>query len=235
MASNPPSMHPLKRIAHLLVTAALLATITTPSLAGENPPAAKHDGLPGKPYVYKTSAGEERRMEIYFPPGHKPAKAKVPGLILFHGGGWSKGDLSQFRTACAYFASRGLVCATVGYQLPGKRAVMPDGQSSKRLCITDAKSAIRWFKANAKELGLDPERIITGGGSAGAHISAIATHAPDLDDPTDPRGIDTRVVAYLWFNPAFSPGDSKDPAIDILSVMKPKLPPAIVIFGEKDE
>jgi dienelactone hydrolase len=210
--------------------------LITPCLAGEKPARAKYDGSPGKPYVYKTSAGKERKMEIYFPPGHDPGKAKVPGMILFHGGGWRGGDLSQFRATCEYFASRGLVCATVGYQLPDKGAVeaMPEGQSFKRLCIIDAKSAIRWFKANAAELGIDPARIITGGGSAGGHISALATHAPDLNDPADPKDIDTRVVAYLWFNPAFSPEDRKDPAIDILAVMKPELSPAIVFFGDKD-
>jgi acetyl esterase len=51
-------------------------------------------------------------MEIYFPPNHDPAKSKAPGMILFHGGGWGGGSLGQFRIACAYFASRGLVCAT---------------------------------------------------------------------------------------------------------------------------
>ena len=230
-------MHPHNPISCLLVAIALLVATNTPSMAGEKPSAAKHDGPPGKPYVYKTSAGEERSMEIYFPAGHDAAKAKVPGLILFHGGGWRRGNPSQFRTVCAYFASRGLVTATVEYQLPDADAIkaLPAGQSYKRLCITDAKSAIRWFKTHAKELGIDPDRIITGGGSAGAHISALATHAPDFDDPADPKGIDTRVAAYLWFNPAFSPDDSKDPAIDILSVMKPALPPALVMFGDKDE
>lgn len=215
---------------------AAVVVTTTPCSAGDPPARVRHEGAPGKSYVYKTSAGKERRMEIYFPPTHDPAKAKVPGMILFHGGGWRRGDLSQFRIACAYFASRGLVCATVEYQLPDAAAIgaMPAGQSYKRLCVTDAKSAIRWFKANALELGIDPARIITGGGSAGAHISAIATHTPGLDDPADPKGIDTRVVAYLWFNPAFAPDDRKDPAIDILSVMKPELPPALVFLGDKD-
>lgn len=90
--------------------------------------------------------------------------------------------------ACAYFASRGLVCATVEYQLPNQAAIraMPAGQSHRRLCVTDAKSSIRWFKAHAAELGVDPERVIAGGGSAGAHISAIATMNPGLNDPADP-------------------------------------------------
>ena len=194
----------------------------------------KFEGQAGKSYTYKISAGKERRMEIFFPEGHDPAKSKAPGVILFHGGGWQGGDLSQFRFACAYFASRGLVCATAEYQMLGKKAKLPAGESIKRVCVTDAKSAIRWFKGKSGELGIDPSRVITGGGSAGGHISALATMNPGLNDPGDPKDIDTSVVAYLWFNPAFAPHDSKDPEIDILTHMKAGLPPTIVFFGDKD-
>ena len=191
---------------------------------------------PGKVQIYKQSAGKPRQMELYFPPDHDPAK-KVPGLILFHGGGWSGGSLSQFRAACAYFASRGLVCATSEYRMLDKEesAALPSGETKKRACVTDAKSAIRWFKQNANELGIDPDRIITGGGSAGGHISALATMNPDLNDPADPKDVSTKVVAYLWFNPAFSPDDHKNPEIDILTHLKADVPPAIVFFGDTDK
>jgi acetyl esterase/lipase len=194
------------------------------------------DAPAGKTYIYKKSAGQPRKMEIYFPPGHDPAKSKVPGMILFHGGSWSGGKLTQFRVACAYFASRGLVCATAEYQKLGadEAKKLPPGETKKRVCVTDAKSAIRWFKQHADELGIDPQRIITGGGSAGGHISALATMNPGLNDPADPKDIDTSVVAYLWFNPAFSPDDKKDPEVDILRHMKADLPPAIVFFGDQD-
>ena len=72
-----------------------------------------------------------------------------------------------------YFSSRGLVCATAEYRMLGKgeSAKLPKGESRKRVCVTDAKGAIRWFKQHAGELGIDPNRIITGGGSAGGHIT----------------------------------------------------------------
>jgi acetyl esterase/lipase len=206
-------------------------------LAQEKPAAAASaKTLPGKVYTYKQSAGKPRNMEIHFPPNHDPAKSKVPGLILFHGGGWTGGTLDQFRAACAYFASRGLVCATAEYRMVNKdeAAKLPNGESRKSICVTDAKSAIRWFKQHAGELGIDPARIITGGGSAGGHISALATMNPGLNDPADPKDINTSVVAYLWFNPAFSPADDKDPEIDILKHLKADLPPAIVFFGDQD-
>ena len=194
------------------------------------------DAPAGKPYIYKTSAGKPRQMEIYFPPNHDPAQAKVPGMILFHGGGWGGGSLGQFRIACAYFASRGLVCATAEYQMLSKEeaAKLPPGETRKRVCVTDAKSAIRWFKQQAPELGIDPQRIITGGGSAGGHISALATLNPGLNDPADPKDFDTAVVAYLWFNPAFATDDHKDPEIDILNHLKKDTPPAIAFFGDQD-
>ena len=213
----------------------LLLHLLIVSLAAQATARDKFEGPAGEPYTYKTSAGKERRMEIFFPKNHDAAKSKVPGMILFHGGGWQGGDLSQFRAACAYFASRGLVCATAEYRMLGENdPELPSGESKKRVCVTDAKSAIRWFKGRSGEFGIDPARIITGGGSAGGHISALATMNPGLNDPADPEDIDTSVVAYLWFNPAFAPDDNKDPEIDILTHMKADLPPAVVFFGDED-
>jgi rhamnogalacturonyl hydrolase YesR/acetyl esterase/lipase len=220
----------------VLLTALLVLTVPSFARTPERRGEIGADTPAGKPYIYKHSAGKPRNMEIYFPPNHDPAKVKVPGLILFHGGSWGGGTLAQFRVACAYFASRGLVCATAEYRMLTKEEAgkLPAGETKKRVCVTDAKSAIRWFKQHANELGIDPKRIITGGGSAGGHISALATMNPGLNDPADPQDIDTRVVAYLWFNPAFATDDVKDPEIDILRHLKADLPPAIVFFGDQD-
>lgn len=222
----------MRLVAGILLTLSCVAdsVVAQPGGFPDDPPA-------GKPYVYKESGGVPRSMEIFFPPRHDPARSRAPGLVLFHGGGWTGGSLKQFRVACGYFASRGIVSATVEYRMLGKQDAgrLPAGESLKRVCITDAKSAIRWFKQHAEELGIDPRRIITGGGSAGGHISALATLNPGLDDPRDPPGIDTSVAAYLWFNPAFAAGDDRDPEIDILRHVRADLPPAIVFFGDKDE
>ncbi len=209
----------------------------------------------GEEYVYKESAGKPRRMEIYFPPGHDPSRDRVPGVLLFHGGGWTGGSLGQFRFACEYFASRGLVAATAEYRMHRKADVakLPSGESKKRVCITDARSAIRWFKRNADELGIDPERIVTGGGSAGGHTSVLATLQDGLDDPADrspthdlgesdsiPQDQDqtvpeTSVVAYLLFNPAFTSDDAADPEVDVSEHLTAGMPPAIVFFGTEDQ
>ena len=130
-----------------------------------------------------------------------------------------------------------MVAATVTYRLRTKddRAAMKDGQSSKRVCIPDVKSAIRWFKQHAKELGVDPSRSVAGGGSAGGHISLLGTTNPGLNDPNDPKGIDTSVAAYVLFNPALSKSDAKDPDVDFMQHLKADFGPAIVFFGSEDK
>jgi len=172
------------------------------------------EGAPeGKVFVYRDDGTMKREMEIFFPKDHKPAAEKVPGIILFHGGGWGGGSRSAFRYQCDYFARRGLVAATVTYRLVTKedraRVAKPD-KSPKRLCIPDAKSAIR-------------------------HISLIATSTPGLNHPDDPEGFDTSVAALVLFNPALTAGDAKDPEIDFAQQLRADAPPAIAFFGSKDK
>ena len=194
-------------------------------------------GPAGKVYTYKEVDGVKRELEVYFPEGHDPSKASVPGILFFHGGGWGGGTRDAFKYQCDYFARRGLVAATVTYRLAKKEAAaeLAEGQSRKRICIPDAKSAIRWFKTNAEELGIDPERVIAGGGSAGGHISLVATNTPGLNDPGDPEGIDTSVAAMVLFNPALSVSDASDPEIDVIQLLEPGAPPAIAFFGSEDK
>ena len=191
----------------------------------------------GKVYVYKQVDGVSREMEIYFPKGERASKKPVAGIILFHGGGWGGGSRVAFAYQCNYFASRGMVAATVTYRLRTKedRAGLTEGQSTKRVCIPDVKSAIRWFKQHAKELGVDPNRIVAGGGSAGGHISLIGTTNPGLNDPNDPKGMDASVSAYVLFNPALSKSDANDPDVDFLQHLKADFGPAIVFFGSEDK
>ena len=66
---------------------------------------ARSDDVPeGKIYSYKEEDGVTREMEIHFPKGHDAATESVPGIIMFHGGGWGGGKRDQFRYLCHYFA-----------------------------------------------------------------------------------------------------------------------------------
>ena len=244
--------HSLTRRARIIVLAALCGGLfghnpaiaaagrATTKTAGADPAAADSTGKiveAGKKFVYKQSAGAPQELEVYYPAGWSASGPAVPGVILFHGGSWSGGNLLQFRYACQYLASRGLVAATANYRMwtKAERERLPADESYKRVCVRDAKSAIRWMKQHAGELGIDPQRLITGGGSAGGHIAVLATLNPGLNDPADPAGIDTRVAAYLLFNPAFRADDSADPEVDVLRHLGSGMAPAVFFFGTNDQ
>ena len=199
--------------------------------------AADAKPAPGKEYLYKHTMGQPQVMEIFFPQDHDPSKTKLPCLLLFHGGAWGNGDLSTFRYDCSYFASRGIVAATANYYMHSREESreLPEGVSRKTACVTDAKSAIRWIKQHANQLGIDPNRIIVGGGSAGGHVSILATTSPANDDPADPMEFDTSVAGYVLFNPALSPGDANYPEIYAMNHLSPDFAPAVVFFGTEDK
>jgi acetyl esterase/lipase len=91
--------------------------------------------------------------------------------VFVHGGGRAGGSPSFHIRHAHQFASRGWVAANVSYRLSGE-APWP-------ACVEDVKCAIRWMRAHAGELGLDPERIAVVGGSAGGHLAAMVALTPD--------------------------------------------------------
>ena len=171
--------------------------------AKENAPAKK--AAPAKAQderdarVYKTVGQRGLKLFVVNPDDWKPGD-KRPALVFFHGGSWIVGKPVQFDEHCRYFASRGLVCIQVQYRLLRKPTETP------LLPIQDAKSAMRWVRSHAAELGVDPDRIAAGGGSAGGHLAAFASMVEGMDDPADDLTVSPRGNAQLLFNPAYDNG-----------------------------
>ena len=94
-------------------------------------------------------------------------KGLRPAVVIIHGGGWSAGSKVDpvYRDLLIDYALQGYVSLSVEYRL-NHEAPFP-------ACISDVKCAIRWLKARAKELRVDPERIGVYGHSAGAHLSMM--------------------------------------------------------------
>lgn len=191
-----------------------------------------------KKYVYKTIGERELEMHVDFPPGWIKIDTR-PVIVFFHGGSWKGGSVNAFARQAKYFASRGLVCANVDYRAKNKDGVTPDK------CVEDARSAIRWVRANAAELGIDPEKLITAGGSAGGHLAACAIIPESVDAEDDDLSISTIPQAMVLFNPVLSfmhgglasrvNGD-KEIAAKISPLLHVQLDtsPSIVMFGTKD-
>lgn len=92
-------------------------------------------------------------------------KKILPGIICIHGGGWAKGTRASHSEIAQALAARGYVTATISYRLSGE-APFP-------AAIQDCKAAVRFFRAQASELGIDPNKIGAIGSSAGGHLTAL--------------------------------------------------------------
>jgi acetyl esterase/lipase len=104
---------------------------------------------------------------------YQPAKLDrpVPGLVFIHGGGWSGGSREVYKYYTVRYAQRGYVAATISYRLVGE-APYP-------AAVEDAKSAVRWLRANAAKYHIDPDRLAAVGGSAGGHLAMMLGYSAD--------------------------------------------------------
>jgi len=145
--------------------------------------------------TYKSVGDVDLKLWIFTPEGHQPTDRR-PAVVFFFGGGWKSGNPSQFEHHCRYLASRGMVAVTADYRVLSRHQTLADRS------VADAKSAVRWLRSHAKELGIDPERIAAGGGSAGGHLAACTATIADLDEPHEDASVSSIPNALVLFNPA---------------------------------
>lgn len=172
----------------------MLILTALPGLACAAP--AYPPDIPGaRTEVYKSADGVDLRLWIMEPARHKPG-ADAPAIIFFFGGGWNAGSPGQFQKQSEWLAARGMVAFMADYRVRSRHDV------PARVCVADAKSALRYLRANAARLGIDPDRIVAAGGSAGGHLAASVALLPGHDDPSDDLSISAVPNALALFNPA---------------------------------
>lgn len=145
--------------------------------------------------IYKTVGEVKLALHIFEPKEHKPDDRR-PAIVFFFGGGWVGGTPRQFEQQCRYLASRGMVAMTVEYRVFNRHGTLAVK------CVEDAKSAVRWVRANAKRLGVDPDRIVAGGGSAGGHIAACTGVVEGFEADGENTKVSSVPNAMVLFNPA---------------------------------
>lgn len=191
-----------------------------------------------EPHVYKTVNGRQLSLYVLSPNEHI-LSCRRPAIAFFHGGSWTSGAPGEFTGQSKYFVSRGMVCAQVEYRLLNKETTEPP-----EICIADAKSAIRWLRGHAENLGIDTNRIVAAGASAGGHLAAAAATITGCNDPMDALHIDPKPNALALFAPVYNNGpdggwgaprigdryEEFSPAYNIRKGM----PPAIVFLGSVD-
>jgi acetyl esterase len=188
-----------------------------------------------KTEVYKTIGDVKLNLYIFEPEGHK-ASDKSAAIVFFFGGGWMNGSPVQFEHHSRYLASRGMVAISADYRVNSRNKVqVPD-------CIRDAKSAIRYVRQNAARLGIDPNRIAAGGGSAGGHLAAAAGVMTTFEEPGEDLKVSSRPNAIVMFNPALvipEMATAQMKGIDPKTVSPVEFvakgdPPSIIFHGKAD-
>jgi acetyl esterase/lipase len=132
----------------------------------------------------------------------QPAAEVVPSglaLVYLHGSAWTMLDKDcGTRPLFKELVAQGHVVMDVAYRLYPETDIMG--------MVADAKRAVAWLKANGEKYGVDPERIVVGGGSAGGHVALLAAYTngvPELT-PEDLDSVDTSVHGALGL---YSPVD----------------------------
>ncbi|MFM8639360.1 MAG: alpha/beta hydrolase, partial [Planctomycetota bacterium] len=180
-----------------------LITLTTPAAAT---------------FVYKAIGERQLQVVVHFPAGWTHADRR-PALLCFEGGGDNPRDKDGtpyplaaertrlglpvgnagpgrgFAAVAEHFAGRGLVCFRVEYRKRKTDGVLPDK------AVEDAKSAMRWVRAHAAELGVDAARVVATGASSGGHLAASLAALREFDAPTDDRAISCVPLALILHSP----------------------------------
>ncbi len=197
---------------------------------------------PTRTIVYKTTtdkAGEkvELAMDIFEPADHK-ASDKTPVVVSFFGGGWVGGSTGSFYPQSAYFVSRGMVAIVPDYRVRNRQKTSPYES------VADGKSAVRWLRAHASELGIDPNRIVAAGASAGGSLAAGAGILPGLDEKTEDASVSSVPNALMLYFPVIDTSDKgyghsrlgdRWKEISPTDHVRLGLPPTIIFHGTADK
>ena len=219
----------------------ILLTLLAVAEGKPKTPVEKHSWAlgykPDKSMVFsKPEKGSPLKLHCFFPSDRNKGDKKGC-IILFFGGGWSSGEPSQFYGYSKYFASRGLVAISAQYR------TMKSHKATPRNCVEDGKAAIRYIRAHADELGIDPDKIIVGGGSAGGHVAAASALCPEIDATPESK-VSCIPNALMLFNPVYDNGPEgygharvseywKD--ISPMHNIRAGAPPSISFFGDNDK
>jgi acetyl esterase len=199
------------------------------------------EGLtPDKIIPYKevpADQGPPLNLEVFLPEGRQASETR-PAVVFFFGGGWTGGSPKQFYQQARDFADIGYVAISADYRTKKSHGTSPFE------CVADGKSAIRWMRQHANELGIDPDMIVAGGGSAGGHVAACTGVIEGRDEPGEDLSISSVPNVMILSNPVIDTTEKGYGANkfdeDQTTTLSPAhhvrkgLPPTLVVHGTAD-
>jgi len=185
-------------------------------------------------YIYSRRDTLKLKADVFIP----PVKQEGPynAIIIFYGGGWVLGDITWAYDPAQFFTKQGLVSVAVSYRLSDQKTITPLD------AMEDARDAIRWMRANAAILNINPDKIVALGWSAGAHLAA-STAIFNASDSLYPQScvpnaliLESPALSLLsdrWFrNILLGKEDVRNVSPD--EHVRPGLPPTILLQGDLD-
>ena len=196
--------------------------------------------------TYLTASNYDAKLDLYVT---RTPEKPLPTLIWIHGGGWTGGTKESFAGIPSYLAM-GMNVVNVEYRL-ARVAPAP-------AAVEDCRCALRWVIQHAKEYGIDVNRIVVSGGSAGGHLALTTGMLPasagldrqcpgpdnlkvaaivnwygiaDVNELLD--GVNMKAYAVTWLGSA---PDREQIATRVspLTYVRAGLPPVLTIHGDAD-
>lgn len=192
---------------------------------------------PTRHLVYKTFGDAELSLHVFQPDGWKASDTRAC-FITIHGGGWTGMGPERMYSFADHFAKLGLVSFSVQYRLASVKT-----NTTVFDCVKDVRSAVRFVRAHAAELGIDPNKIIASGGSAGGHLAASTAIFDGVNDEGEDLNVSPAPNALVLLFPVIDTskegyGNARigerwqeiSPAHNVRS----GLPPTITFHGTSD-
>lgn len=152
--------------------------------------------------LYKRTTEEDLYLDLYYP--EERGASKLPVVVYLHGGGWATGSkqhiaVGAFSDVYLKLLESGFAVAAVNYRL-----CKAGGSVAVRDCVTDVKDGVRYLSQHSGALGLDLERCVVHGDSAGGHLAQMLLLSPGSDLPGDPALVEFRyrmIAGVSWYGP----------------------------------
>jgi acetyl esterase len=211
---------------------------TTESKSATNASAVTPVTLPGaETFTYRESQPDPMRLHVFKPKDWK-ASDRRPALVFFFGGGWTRGTPERSASYVKWAATLGMVGIAPDYRVKERFGTSPLES------VADGRAALRWVEDHAAQLGIDQNKVVVGGSSAGGHVAlwtAIKHTPPGSSTNEAPR---IKPVALVLVSPVsdtstntgYTPkrfGDNAE-ALSPVHQLDAKMPPVLVFHGDAD-
>ncbi|MEM9082453.1 MAG: alpha/beta hydrolase [Planctomycetota bacterium] len=129
--------------------------------------------------TYATEGGNALDAFVYSPSvDAETLESPIPAILMIHGGGWVMGSPWFMSRQSQALADEGFVVINIEYRLTDRET----GLNAFPIPVHDTKAAVRWTRANAAALNVDPDHIGAVGGSAGAHLASLLATSGDVEE-----------------------------------------------------